>query len=100
MQANQSKTHLAIIFATVFIYLVGFGIMIPIMPIIARDYGATPLQVGLLMSIYSIMQFVFAPLWGRVSDQKGRRIVLIMCMAGEAVSYLGFALSDTLTGLF
>ena len=74
--------------------------MIPIMPIIAKEYGASPLQVGLLMSVYSMMQFLFAPLWGRISDRKGRRIVLILCMSGEALAYLGFALSNTLYGLF
>lgn len=100
MDSKQSKSHLTLIFITIFLYLVGFGIMIPIMPIISREFGASPFTVGLLMSAYSIMQFVFAPLWGRFSDRYGRRPVLIFCLVGEAISYFIFALSQTLTGLF
>lgn len=100
MDSKQSKSHLTLIFITIFLYLVGFGIMIPIMPIISRNFGASPFIVGLLMSVYSIMQFLFAPLWGRMSDQHGRRPILIFCLIGEAISYFIFAISQSLTGLF
>jgi MFS transporter, DHA1 family, tetracycline resistance protein len=97
---GQKKSQLTIIFLTVFIYLVGFGIMIPIMPVLSRDFGATPLQVGLLMTVYSLMQFVFAPFWGKLSDRLGRRPILIFCLLGEGASYLVFAWAKSLEWLF
>lgn len=100
MVSKQNITHLSIIFATVFLYLLGFGVMIPIMPIIGKEYGASPLTIGLLMSIYSLMQFLFSPFWGRLSDQKGRRPILLLCLFGEALSYILFAFSPNLEGLF
>jgi len=100
MVLMQNKSHLTIIFITVFLYLVGFGVMIPIMPMISREYGASPLQIGLLMSSYSLMQFTFAPFWGRLSDRYGRRSILLTCLAGEVISYIAFGLADSLSGLF
>lgn len=97
---SPSKSHLSLIFFTVFLYLVGFGVLIPILPVLSREFGASPLQVGLLMSIYSFMQFVFAPFWGRLSDRKGRRPILVFCLLGESISYVLFALSPNLIGLF
>lgn len=96
----QKKSPLVVIFLTVFIYLVGFGIMIPIMPVLSRDFGATPQQVGLLMAVYSLMQFIFAPLWGRLSDRLGRRPIIMFCLLGEAASYLLFAFARNLELLF
>ncbi|PWU22144.1 MAG: MFS transporter, partial [Bdellovibrio sp.] len=90
---DQSKSGLKIIFLTVFLYLVGFGVIIPLLPILSREMGATAFQVGLLMSIYSLMQFFFAPFWGRLSDRHGRRPILLFCLLGEAASYLVFAFS-------
>lgn len=97
---SNKKARLTIIFFTVFIYLVGFGIIIPIIPILSRDFGATALQTGLLLSCYSLMQFLFAPFWGRLSDRIGRRPILTFCLLGEAVSYLIFAWSRSLEMLF
>ena len=94
------KKSLGIIFFTVFIYLVGFGIIIPIIPILSRDFGASPLQTGLLMSVYSFMQFIFAPFWGSLSDRIGRRPILTFCLLGEALSYILFAWSRSLEWLF
>ncbi len=74
--------------------------MIPIMPLLARDFGASPLQVGVLMSIYSLMQFLFAPFWGQLSDRYGRRVIIILCLFGEALAYLLFALARDLEWLF
>ncbi len=97
---NRQKSQLAIIFFTVFLYLVGFGVVIPIVPVLARNFGATPLQVGLLLSVYSFMQFVFAPFWGRLSDRKGRRPILLFCLLGEFLSYIAFGLARNLEMLF
>lgn len=99
--ANPAKkSQLTIIFVTIFIYLAGFGIVIPILPNLARDLGASSFQVGLLMSVYSAMQFLFAPFWGRISDRIGRRPILLFCLVGEGLAYIVFALSRNLEMLF
>ncbi len=92
---SNQRSALAVIFITVFIYLVGFGVIIPIIPSLAKDFGATSIQVGLLMSGFSAMQFLFAPFWGRRSDRLGRRPILIFCLIGEACSYLLFAFAKS-----
>lgn len=89
-----------IIFLTVFIYLLGFGIVIPIIPLLGREFGANPFQAGLLMSVYSLMQFLFAPFWGKLSDRIGRRPILLGCMLGEGLSYILFAYARNLELLF
>lgn len=100
MSLPAKKTQLVVIFITVFIYLLGFGIIIPILPILSRDFGATATETGLLMSIYSFMQFLFAPFWGRLSDRVGRKPILLFCLVGEALSYILFAISKDLPLLF
>ncbi len=97
---NTKKSQLAVIFFTVFLYLVGFGLVIPIIPVLAREFGATSLQVGLLLSVYSLMQFVFAPFWGRLSDRFGRRPIILFCLLGEVFAYIGFSLARNFEGLF
>ena len=96
----DKKSALTVIFFTVFIYLVGFGVIIPLIPILSRDFGATALQTGLLMSCYSAMQFLFAPFWGKLSDRWGRRPILIFCLLGEFFSYLLLAHAQSLEMLF
>ncbi len=91
--------RLIIIFVTVFIDLVGFGIIIPMNPYLAAKFGATPLQVGLLMSVYSLFQFIFAPVWGQVSDRYGRRPVILISLLGAAMAHTGFAFASTFYGL-
>ena len=97
---TPQKSQLVIIFLTVFIYLVGFGIIIPIIPILSRDFGATATQSGLLMSIYSFMQFLFSAFWGKLSDRWGRRPILLFCLFCEGFSYLLFASARSLEMLF
>lgn len=89
-----------IIFLTVFIDLLGFGIIIPLMPFYAETFGATAFMVGLLNTSFSLMQFLFAPFWGRLSDRVGRRPVILMGLFGSFVSYLLFGLAQSLTLLF
>ncbi len=100
MTETERKSQLAVIFVTVFIYLLGFGIVIPILPLLSQDFGATAVQTGLLLSVYSLMQFIFAPLWGRLSDRWGRRKILLGCLLGEALTYILFAFSTDLSTLF
>lgn len=98
--SEQKKSPLVVIFFTVFLYLVGFGIIIPITPILGKELGASSTQVGLLMAIYSVMQFFFSPMWGRISDKVGRRPVLLFCLVGEGLSCILFALARSLEVLF
>ncbi len=91
---------LAVIFITVFIDLIGFGMIIPLNPYLAREYGAGPLEIGLLMTVYSLMQFLFAPFWGQISDRVGRRPVILLTLLGVAVAHLWFAMAASLWTLF
>lgn len=97
---RSNKSALLIIFLTVFIDLVGFGIIIPLSPYLAKQYGATPFQVGLLMAIYSLMQFIFSPFWGGLSDRIGRRPVILVSLLGTGVAHLIFAYSTSIEMLF
>ena len=94
----MKKPSLLIIFLTVFIDLIGFGIVLPLLPIYSKNFGAHGLMIGAIMAAYSLMQFIFAPIWGRLSDRIGRRPVLLMSTAGAAVSYAIFAYGSSLEG--
>ena len=93
---------LIIIFITVFIDLVGFGIVLPILPIYAEspEFNATPFEIGMLFAIYSWMQFFFAPILGRMSDKYGRRPVLFFSILGSAVGYFLVGWAGSLTLVF
>ena len=94
------RSPLAIVFVTVFLDLVGFGIVIPLLPLYAGRFGAGPVAVAWLLAVYSLMQFLFAPWWGRVSDRVGRRPILLLGLFGSAASYLAFGLAGSLPVLF
>jgi MFS transporter, DHA1 family, tetracycline resistance protein len=87
------RSALLIIFLIVFIDLVGFGIVIPILPYYSQTYGASGWALGWLMTTYSLLQFLFTPVWGRISDKVGRRPVLLVSLFGTGVGMcvLGFA---------
>ncbi len=91
---------LGIVFMTVVIDLVGFGIVLPILPLWAETFGASPVQIGLITASYAVMQLLFAPVWGRVSDRVGRRPVILVSLAGSAVAALLIGLAGTLLVLF
>lgn len=95
----MSRPLLAI-FLTVLANLVGFGIVIPLLPFYAQSLGATPLQVGLLFAAYSACQLLAAPVLGTWSDRWGRRPVLLLSLLGTAVSFVLLALAKNLTLLF
>jgi len=97
---RAGTSPLVIIFVTVFIDLIGFGIIIPLLPFYAESFGATALTVGLLSSSFSLMQFLFAPIWGRLSDRIGRRPIILLGLFGSFLSYLIFGLAQSLTVLF
>ena len=93
---------LIIIFVTVFIDLIGFGMVIPILPYYANTapFFATPFQVGILVGIYSLMQFFFSPVLGRLSDKYGRRPILFVSILGSAVGYFVMGIAETLFLVF
>jgi DHA1 family tetracycline resistance protein-like MFS transporter len=88
------------LFLIVFVDLVGFGLVIPLLPFYAVRFGASPQQVTLLLAIYSLMQLFTAPLWGRLSDRVGRRPVLIVSMAASVLAYLWIGNASALWMLF
>src|ERR1044071_9901638 len=93
----MKRSPLVVIFTTVFIDLVGFGIVIPVLPYYAEGtaFNATPRTVGLLFASYSIMQLIFSPVLGGLSDKRGRRPVLLLSIIGTGIGFLvlGFATS-------
>lgn len=91
---------LFVIFLTVFVNLIGFGIIIPVLPFYAQTFGASPLVIGLLFAAFSVCQLVAAPLLGDLSDHYGRRPVLIFSLAGTVVSFVMLAAAQSLTMLF
>ncbi len=95
-----SQRPLKIVFFTVFLDLVGFGIILPLIPYLAREFQATPLEIGLLMASFSFMQFLFSPFWGKLSDRFGRRPIILISLLGSSFSYTLFAFSQTLDLLF
>ena len=91
---------LLIIFLTIFVNLVGFGIIIPLLPFYAETFGASPLVIGLLFAIFSLCQLAAAPALGDLSDRYGRRPVLVFSLAGTVVSFVMMAVATSLTMLF
>jgi MFS family permease len=89
----MKKPSLLIIWLTVFIDLIGFGIVVPLVPLFSKHFGAHGFVIGLIIASFSAMQFLFAPVWGRLSDRIGRRPVLLFSTAGAALSYVLFGIS-------
>lgn len=106
MADSPRKGSLLVIFLAVFIDLLGFGMVLPLIPVYADDFGTgltgqqRGLMIGLLMSSFSIMQFLAAPLWGRLSDRIGRRPVLMVGLAGSVVFYAMFGFATVGKSLF
>lgn len=91
---------LVIIFITVFIDLVGFGIVIPLLPYYGETFNASPFEVGMLFAIYSAMQFIFAPILGVLSDYYGRRPILFWSLIGSGLGYLCIGYASALWMVF
>jgi len=91
---------LVVIFVTVFIDLLGFGIIIPLLPFYAESFGASALTIGLLGTSYSAMQFLFSPIWGRWSDRIGRKPIILVGLMGSCLSYFTLALAPSLAMIF
>ncbi len=97
MKNNKS---LMTIFLIVFIDLLGFGIILPLLPYIAEKYLASPLQIGILSATYSLFQLISSPILGRLSDRYGRKKILIISQIGSAFGYLLLGLAHSLPLLF
>ncbi len=91
---------MAVIFVCLFLVMAGFGIIIPVLPFFVVHLHGSPTSLGFLMALYSLMQFFFAPVWGRLSDRIGRRPVLLIGMSGYAITFILFGLSSRLWMLF
>ncbi len=96
----MKRSPIYIVLLTVFIDLLGFGIIIPLLPFYAEHFGATPVTIGVLTASYSFMQFLFVPFWGRLSDKIGRRPIILMSVFGSFISYFIFGIAGSLTVLF
>lgn len=95
-----NKKALLTIFLIVFIDLLGFGIILPLLPYIAEKYQASPFSIGILSATYSFFQLIAAPLLGRLSDRFGRKKLLIISQIGSAFGYLILGLANSLPALF
>lgn len=109
MRQAPPKTALLLIFATVCIDLLGFGLVLPLLPIYGRELTSSMppekagMTLGILMSCYTMMQFLFAPVWGRLSDRFGRRPILLLSLTGSTTFYFLFGLASawrSLTWMF
>ena len=97
---GKSKRPLLVALFTLFLDLLGFGIIIPIQPFFAESFGATATLVTLLGASYSLMQFLFSPFWGRLSDRMGRRPIILFSVAVSAIGHFIFATATGLVTLF
>lgn len=91
----RGRSALGVLFLVVFVDLLGFGMVIPTMPLYARHFGVSEAVTGLLSAGYSAMQLVFAPIWGQLSDRFGRRPMLLGSIAMTALGFLGYALAPS-----
>jgi len=96
----KGRSPLVIIFITIFIDAIGWSMIVPLLPLYAERFGASELVIGLLMSSYPSMQFIFAPVLGKLSDRVGRKPVLFVSLVGTAVGFGIMGLAPTLVWLF
>lgn len=96
----MNKGSLTTVFLVVLVDLIGFGLVLPLLPFYAGEFDASPVMIGLLYSIYSVMQLIFSPIWGSYSDRIGRRPIMLISTAGAVVAYIIFGLAGSLAVLF
>src|ERR1700733_3069271 len=97
--AQASSSARLILFITVFIDLLGFGIVIPLLPMFATRLGISFVGIGAIMAVYSLAQFIFAPILGRISDRIGRRPAIVLGLLGSSVGSLMYGFAGSFPGL-
>jgi DHA1 family tetracycline resistance protein-like MFS transporter len=95
----RRRSPLVFLFVTVFVDMIGYGIVVPLLPFYAGPYASGAALVGLLGSLYAAMQFASGPFLGGLSDRHGRRPILLLCLLGTSLAYLLLGLAQTLTSL-
>ncbi len=100
LDERSGPARLGVLFSVIVVDLIGFGIVVPILPFWSERYGANGLILGLLVASHAAMQFLFSPGWGRLSDRIGRRPVMLITIAGTAISLLFLGLADSLPQIF
>ena len=98
--APRNRSTLPIVFSVIIVDLIGFGIVIPILPAYTKDLGASAAVLGILLATHAALQFVFAPIWGRLSDRIGRRPVMMFTIAGTSGALLMLGMAESIMGLF
>lgn len=99
-ESTESKPRLNVLFSVIIVDLIGFGIVLPILPFWADRFGASGLALGALLASHAAMQFLLAPTWGRLSDRIGRRPVMLITIAGTAVALAALGLAESLPAIF
>ena len=96
----RNRSTLPIVFSVIIIDLIGFGIVIPILPAYTKDLGASAGILGALLATHAALQFLFSPVWGRLSDRFGRRPIMLFTIAGTGLALLMLGLAESIAGLF
>lgn len=99
-EPSRSQPRLTVLFSVVVVDLIGYGIVVPILPFWAERYGASGFFLGLILASHALMQFLLAPTWGRLSDRIGRRPVMLVTIAGTAFSLLALGFAESLLQIF
>lgn len=100
MNQEIARSNLLFLYLAVFVAIVGFGMVFPLLPFYAQSFGANATQIGLLAAVFSIGQFFASPIVGRISDRFGRKPVLGIALLGVSLSFLIFGLAKSLSWLF
>lgn len=99
-ESRAQLRKLSVLIVTSCVDMIGFAIVLPLLPYYALHLEATPEQIGLMIASFSVAQLVFSPAWGRVSDRYGRRPALLICLSASTIAYIVFGLADALWMLF
>ena len=99
-ETRVARSRLTILIATCSVDMIGFAIVLPLLPFYALELKASPVIIGLIISSFSVAQLLSSPIWGRVSDRYGRRPALLIGLSASALAYVIFALADSVWLLF
>lgn len=99
-KGKNGKPPLFFIYLTIFVNLIGFGMVFPLLPFYAKEYNASELTIGALGASFALAQFLFSPIWGRLSDKYGRKPIISLALIGNVFAFLVFGFADSLNWLF